>query len=113
MGESEAREAEREAFYSDTEAAFQECLQALQAGIAPADVAAKWLATLRKVALNRFEARALPGLDQQETDQIQRIVTAQRLLRGAFAGNGKYGREMFGKLGMKPALKPVKERAGV
>lgn len=112
LGDSEAREAEREAFYTDTEAAFQDCLKALQAGVAPADVAAKWLAALRKVALDRFEARALPGLDQHETDQIQRIVTAQRQLRGAFAGNGKYGREMFGKLGMQPAPKPVKERAG-
>ena len=106
LGNSEAREAEREAFYADTEAGFQARLADLQAGRAETEVAADWLAELRRVALARFEARALPGLDQQETDVIARIVTAQRLLRGAFAGFGKYGREMFGKLGMTvPATK--------
>ncbi|MDP2737365.1 MAG: type I-E CRISPR-associated protein Cse1/CasA [Pseudorhodobacter sp.] len=106
LGDSEAREAEREAFYADTEAGFQARLADLQAGRAGVEVAADWLGELRRVALARFEARALPGLDQQETDVIARIVMAQRLLRGAFSGFGKYGREMFGKLCMTvPATK--------
>jgi CRISPR system Cascade subunit CasA len=109
FGDSALRDAEREAFFADTEAAFQARLADLQAGRDAGAIAAEWLAVLRRAALDRFEARALPGLDQQETDQIQRIVTAQRLLRAAFAGHGKYGREMFGKLGLAlPAKKKGK-----
>lgn len=111
LGDSEAREAEREAFYSDTETDFQARLADLQAGRAGEAVATDWLAALRRVALDRFEARALPGLDQQETDQIQRIVTAQRFLAGCFKGYGKYGSEMFGKLGMTPPAKVKKGKA--
>ncbi|MDZ4393988.1 type I-E CRISPR-associated protein Cse1/CasA [Cypionkella sp.] len=108
MGDSEAREAEREAFYTDTEAGFQARLRDIQAGRAGADVAADWLAELRRVALARFDARALPGLDQLETDVIARIVTAQRFLAGCFKGYGKYGSEMFGKLGLTLPAKTKK-----
>lgn len=111
MGDSEARDAEREAFYGDTEAGFQARLADLQAGRALPDVAADWLDELRRVALSRFEARALPGLDQQETDRIARIVSAQRILAGCFKGFGKYGSEMFGKLGLAPPAKVKKGKA--
>lgn len=111
MGDSEGREAEREAFYADTEAAFQDRLAELQAGVVPAEVAAKWLAALRRVVMGRFEARAVPGLDQQEIDQIQRIVAAQRFLAGCFNGYGKYGSEMFAKLDMAVPAKMKKGAA--
>lgn len=111
LGDSAARDAEREAFYTDTEAGFQARLADLQAGRAGADVAADWLAELRRVVMDRFEARALPGLDGQETDVIARIVSAQRFLAGCFNGFGKYGAEMFGKLGMAPPAKGKKGKA--
>lgn len=105
LGDSEAREAEREAFHADTEAGFQARLADLQAGRAAEAVAADWLAELRRVVMARFEARALPGLDQQETDRIARIVVAQRNLAGCFNGHGKYGAAMYGKLNIAPPAK--------
>lgn len=106
LGDSAAREAEREAFYADTEAAFHRRLGELVKGVAPADVALGWLADLRGVAMARFEALALPGLDQRETDVIRRIVEAQGWLAGCFKGYGKCGGELFGALMMPlPAKK--------
>lgn len=101
-----AREAEREAFHAATEAAFRDRFDDLKAGAAPGEVAARWLSNLRDQALAQFDALALPGLDQQETDVIACLVTARRFLLAAFAGHGKYGDAMFGKLMLeKPARK--------
>ena len=101
------REAEREAFYETTQSAFRARYDELAAGAASADVAAGWLKELRAQARAQFDALALPGLDQQEVDVIERIVTARRLLLAAFAGHGKYGEAMFGKLMLE---KPAKKR---
>lgn len=102
----EAREGEREGFYSATEAAFHARFAALKAGQAVGEVAAGWRDDLRRQALAQFDALAMPGLDQRETDIVQRIVQARRNLQGTFAGYGKYGGEMFGALGLeKPAKK--------
>lgn len=101
-----AREAEREAFHVATEAAFRDRFDDLKAGAAPAEVAARWLSNLRGQALAQFDALALPGLDQQETDVIARLVNARRFLLTTFAGHGKYGDAMFGKLMLeRPARK--------
>lgn len=94
----EAREAEREAFFTATEARFAAHLAALRAG---ADPRAAWLADLRAQALGQFDALAMPGIDQRETDQIQRIVEARRFLGLAFAGYGKQGRAIFDALGLQ------------
>lgn len=88
----EAREAEREAFFSATEARFATHLAALQAG---ADPRADWLDDLRMQALRQFDALAVPGIDQRETDQIERIVQARKFLGLAFAGFGKQGRAIY------------------
>lgn len=104
MAGGEAREGEREAFYTATEAAFHSRFAALKAGQTLADVAAAWLADLRQQALAQFDALALPGLDLRETDIVQRIVQARRDLQGSFAGLGKYGGAMYGALGLhRPA----------
>jgi CRISPR system Cascade subunit CasA len=106
MAGGEAREGEREAFYTATEAAFHARFAALKAGQVVGEVALAWLADLRRQALGQFDALALPGLDQRETDIVQRIVQARRNLQGSFAGYGKYGGEMFVALGFeKPAKK--------
>lgn len=100
----EAREAEREAFFDATGDRFLDRVQALKAG---ADSRAAWLGDLRAQALRQFEALAVPGLDQRESDQIARIVEARKHLAAAFAGYGKQGREIFDQLGMEPP--PVKK----
>lgn len=101
----EAREGQREAFYAETEQAFGEGLAALQSGLAPAEVAARWLAVLEGAALARFDALAMPGLDQRETDAIKAIVQARGYLAMAFRGYGKYGGVLFGKLLMDLPVK--------
>ena len=111
LGDSAAREAEREAFYADTEAAFQQRLAELVSGTAPADVSAKWLVDLRCVVMARFQALALPGLDQRETDVIGRIVEAQRWLAGCFNGYGKHGAELFSSLEMTLPVRKQKVAA--
>lgn len=101
-----AREAEREAFHTATETAFRRRFDDLKAGAAPAEVAARWLREMRAQALAQFDALALPGLDQREVDVTARIVASRRALTAAFAGYGKYGDAMFGRLMLdKPARK--------
>ncbi len=109
LAEGEAREGEREGFYRATEAAFRARFAELTAGRAVAEVAADWLADLRRQALAQFEALALPGLDQRETDIVARIVQARRNLAGSFAGHGKYGGDMYRAL--MRALPAKKEKA--
>ncbi|MCK9554011.1 type I-E CRISPR-associated protein Cse1/CasA, partial [Aquamicrobium sp.] len=91
----ETREAEREAFFIATEARFAAHLASLRAG---ADPRAEWLADLRAQALRQFDALAVPGIDQRETDQIKRITDARKFLGLAFAGYGKQGKAIFDAL---------------
>ncbi len=102
----EAREAEREAFFAATEARFAVHLAALRTG---ADPRADWLADLRTQALRQFDALAVPGIDQRETDQIERIVTARKFLGLAFGGYGKQGKTLFEALELP--LPAKKEKA--
>ena len=102
----ETREAEREAFFAATDAAFRARLEGLKAG---QDVAAGWLEDLRAQALAQFDALALAGLADRETDAIARIVQARGYLAAAFKGYGKQGAAMFDALGLeKPARKKGK-----
>lgn len=100
----EAREAEREAFFIATETRFAAHLAALRA---EADPRAGWLADLRAQALRQFDALAVPGIDQCETDRIKRIVDARKFLGLAFAGYGKQGKAIFDALEL-----PVPDRKG-
>jgi CRISPR system Cascade subunit CasA len=59
------------------------------------------LGDLRKQALKQFDALAVPGIDQRETDQIERIVTARKFLGLALAGYGKQGKAIFDALGLQ------------
>ncbi|MFP1643451.1 type I-E CRISPR-associated protein Cse1/CasA [Pontitalea aquivivens] len=105
LAAGEAREAEREAFFLATEARFAARLMSLRAG---SDPRADWLADLRDQALRQFDALAVPGLDQRETDQIRRIVDARKFLSLALAGYGKPGRAIFEPLGLEPPQKKGK-----
>lgn len=109
LADSVRREGEREAYFIATENPFRARFADLQAGCPAAQVAGQWLADLRRQALLQFDALALPGLDQRETDRIQAIVTARGILLAAFAGSGKLGGEMFTQLGLvKP--EPTKKK---
>lgn len=92
VAEGEAREALREAFFAETQAAFEQSVQAAQRGEA---VAEGWIAATRRVALRLFEARALPGLADRDVADQRAIVQAHRNLRGSFAGYGTYGGKAY------------------
>lgn len=111
MAAGEAREAQREAFFAETQPGFEAALLTLAADGA-AEIAQGWLSTLRRAALSRFEALALPGLGDRDTRAQREIVDAHRALRGTFAGYGKFGAEAFRALDLPlPAKKPRKEAA--
>ncbi|MDE7548353.1 type I-E CRISPR-associated protein Cse1/CasA [Acetobacter fabarum] len=99
LAAGEAREAEREAFFLETEARFLTHVQAIEQGENPANI---WLNDLRRQALGQFDAKALPGLNQREVEAIGRITGARRYLQGALAGYGKQGAEIFSALGLSP-----------
>lgn len=91
----DAREAEREEFFLQTETKFLTHVQAIEQGKNPARA---WLDDLRVQALRQFDAKAVPGLCQREVEVIGRITEARRYLVMALAGYGKQGGEIFGKL---------------
>lgn len=105
----EAREAEREAFFQATETAFVSHFGALKVGAA--SVAEAWLTDLRDQALRQFDALALPGLDQRETDRIEAIVKARGYLGAAFKGYGSYGDKIFDALVLTKPEKPKRGKA--
>lgn len=98
LAEGEAREAVREAFFVQTQAAFERRLGELAAGAG--QVAEGWRSDLRSVALKLFDDRALPGLSERDSKDQEEIVQARRNLTAAFAGYGKLGREAFQALGL-------------
>lgn len=98
LAAGEARELERETFFRALEVRFLDHLSAVKAG---QDRARDWLDDMREQALDQFDARALPGLDQRETDVIRRIVESRRFLGSAFAGIGKQGNALFKALGLQ------------
>lgn len=106
LSKGEAREAEREAFFTATEASFRAHVDALAAG---KDVTTDWLDDLRAEALAQFEVLALPQLALRDTKKISQIVQARKVLALAFKGYGKKGKEMFNHLGLEvPVVKKGK-----
>lgn len=106
LAEGEAREAVREAFYAQTQAAFEARLAALEGGAARAGVARGWLADMRGAAMALFEARALPGLGDRAPEDQAAVVQAHRNLGAAFAGYGANGGKAFDAMELeKPAKK--------
>ena len=101
-----APEAQRDTFFSVTEVQLLAHIQTLRTG---GDPRSQWLQDLKKQGLNQFNALAMPGLDQRETDEIQKIVQARGQLTAAYAGHGKLGQELFHQLSMElPVPKPKK-----
>lgn len=97
LAAGEAREAEREEFFLQTETKFLRHAQAIERGEDPASA---WLDDLRRQALSQFDIRAIPGLNQREVEAIGRITEARRYLVMALAGYEKQGSEIFHSLGL-------------
>ena len=108
-----AVETVREAFFTRTQSDFETMLGRLSRGeamqTASTDegerkgLAEDWRRVLRRVALDLFDERALPGLDAREAKRIETIVAARDRLRLAFSGWGeKTGKTAFGALGFEP-----------
>ncbi|MGB1208999.1 MAG: hypothetical protein ACPG7W_07385, partial [Paracoccaceae bacterium] len=111
LSEGEAREAEREQFYTQTEAAFLTSVMQLRNGQAIEDVGRDWLATLSHQVKAQFHTHALPGLETADIHKIARIVAAQRGLFATMAGYTKLGRDIFSALLREPPKKATKRNA--
>lgn len=101
-GEGSALEALREEYFTATQAGFDSGVSELLAGTPPADIAARWLRAMERVALAIFDRQALLGLDQQRPEAMQQIIDARKSLGADFAGWSKLGRDAYGKLGLEP-----------
>lgn len=112
LAEGEAREAEREAFYARSEAEFERLATGLTA-VNCEQTARDWLAHLRAVALDLFEAHALPGLSERDAGRQKAIVDAHGRLRANLAGHGSYGRKAFQALSLPPPDKAPKRNKEV
>ena len=110
VGAGEARDALREAFYVRTQDAFEARLAQLTA--APLDDVAKgWLADMRHVSIDLFEAIALPGLGDRDVAVQQKIVAAHRGLAATFGGHGGLGAKAFSMLNLPIPARKTKQEA--
>lgn len=94
LSEGEAREAEREVFFRETEPAFLNLIQKL-IDDAGAEMGPDWIKVLRAQALKQFDGYALPGMDQRSVQDIEAIVGARKSLGLTLSGYGKVGTDIF------------------
>lgn len=104
----EAREAEREVFFRETEPAFLELVERMIDG-ADVKVGPEWMKVLRAQALGQFDLYALPGMDQRNAQDIKAIVGARKQLGLTLAGYGQMGADVFTALGMAPPASSKKQ----
>lgn len=108
LSEGEAREAEREAFFRETEPAFLGLVQKMLDGV-DAEVGPEWMKVLRAQALGQFDRHALPGMDQRSAQDIEAIVGARKSLGLTLSGYGKMGADVYAALGMAPPASSKKQ----
>jgi CRISPR system Cascade subunit CasA len=111
LGEGEAREAVREAFFAETQSGFEARLGDLAAGRREDEVATRWLDDMRRVALALFDERAVPGLADRAIKKQHDIARARSGLLAAFSGGKGNGAKAFDLLGLVPRPKEQKEPA--
>lgn len=111
LAEGESREAMREAFFVETDTAFEAGIAALERGEEIEAIARDWVRSMRKVAMDLFKARALPGLADRQTENQEEIVKAHRNLSVSFAGYGKLGRDAYSALLLPDPTVKTKEPA--
>lgn len=102
LGEGTAVEAQREAFFLQTQAPFESLLGALGHEDAPR----RWLDTLRQTALALFDEAVLPGLEARQIAKVRELLELRNLLIAVFAGRTKLGKAIYDELGLPlPATK--------
>ncbi|WP_372014563.1 type I-E CRISPR-associated protein Cse1/CasA [Tistrella mobilis] len=112
LAEGSARDALVEAFFTDTQDAFEQGLAALLRGALPAEVAATWIAVTGRVALGLFERAALPGLDQRPLKEMAAIIDAREVLRVVLMGWRRPGVDAYAKLGLTPRTRKTSPKPG-
>ena len=100
LGEGEAREAVREQFYAETQAAFEQCQTRVASGEDGSSIAANWLSHMRRVASRLFHAASLPGLANRKPEKAEDILAAHDMLQFTFGGYTRSGAEAYGMLGL-------------
>lgn len=99
LAEGEAREVMREAFFVETQGAFEARLTQSSTDN-PDDAARGWLRDMENVALALFDAQAQPGLADRNVKEQAKVVLARANLAAAFKGYGKRGRAAYQALGL-------------
>lgn len=105
LAEGESREAVREQFFSLTQQSFEDQLAALVGSYDSFEQARIWLNTLRPIALDLFDAIALPGLADRKSEEQQKIIGARQALLANFAGRGAYGKRAYASLELEPVAR--------
>ena len=109
LGGGEARDAALEAFFDDTQSAFEAHAAELVSGKDGAEVAGAWLVDMRRVALRLFDAQSRPGLAARPVSKQHDIVRARANLCAAFSGGKGNGAKAFALLGMEQLKRKKKE----
>lgn len=107
----EAREAEREGFYRDTESAFLTLVQKITED-SQCEVGGAWIKVLRAKCLEQFDRYALPAMDQRTVQGMQAIAKARKSLSLTLYGYGKIGGDIFAALNL-PAPISAKNKGKV
>ena len=94
--QSGAAQRAREAFFTETQGAFEEMLASMSAGSSYAPE--EWVKTLRRAALPLFDREVMPGLaDLGETRRTEAIRARSKLI-AAFQGRPPFGKKIFDPL---------------
>ena len=97
LATGEARDAEREEFFLQTEDKLMFHIDALIRGEEPGPL---WLKNLKDQALKQFNALALPILPECGIEVIGKIAKARKELIITFSGYGKLGGDIFNALNL-------------
>ena len=98
----------REAFFTATQSAFEEMLEAISAGKLFA--ALEWVAALRRAALPIFDGEVVPGLPDLAETRRREAIEARSKLIAAFAGRPPFGKKIFDPLGLEIPAKQARQR---
>jgi CRISPR system Cascade subunit CasA len=101
-GDKGVLETARADFYARTDDGFHALLDEL-ADTRGEEIALRWLAVLRRVALNGFDVAAPVPLDDAE--KAVKVVRARARLSAGLAGYGPVGGKLFKTLGLAPPEK--------
>ena len=89
----------REAFFTETQDAFEEMLASMSAG-RPFE-AGEWIKVLRAAALPIFDKEVIPGLSDLGETRREEAIRARSKLIAAFKGRPPFGKKIFDPLGLE------------